>query len=158
MQQGNCDQSWNNKTPRNSWMQLGRCNTMRQTNMKNIRAVMCALPLMFAVSMPASAQQVSVSVGGELKPGVYGRIDIGTSPPPPVLYAKPVVITRPVVVPVRPVAPVYMHVPPGHAKKWSKHCHKYNACGTPVYFAKGPEYSGHPGKGKGKGRGRDKDD
>ena len=57
----------------------------------------------------------------------------------------------------RPVAvvPVYMHVPPGHAKNWSKHCHKYNACAQPVYFVKSAEYEPgykHPGRGKGKGR------
>jgi hypothetical protein len=29
-----------------------------------------------------------------------------------------------------------MHVPPGHAKNWSKHCSRYNACAYPVYFVK----------------------
>jgi hypothetical protein len=32
--------------------------------------------------------------------------------------------------------PLYLHVPPGHAKKWSKHCARYNACGQPVYFVR----------------------
>ena len=41
-----------------------------------------------------------------------------------VIYARPA--------PVRD--PVYLHVPPGHAKNWSKHCRKYNACDRPVYF------------------------
>ena len=27
-------------------------------------------------------------------------------------------------------------MPPGQAKKWSKHCGRYNACGRPVYFVK----------------------
>ena len=62
----------------------------------------------------------------------------------------------------RPVAvvPVYMHVPPGHAKNWSKHCHKYNACAQPVYFVKSAEYEPgykHPGRGKGKGKGKGRD-
>ena len=40
---------------------------------------------------------------------------------------------------VQPVAgvvvqPIYLHVPPGHAKNWRKHCAHYNACGQPVYF------------------------
>jgi len=95
----------------------------------------------------AHAANVSLSVGGEVAPGVYGRVDIGNAPPP-LVYPQPVIITRPAV-PVA-AAPVYMHVPPGHAKKWSKHCHKYNACGQPVYFVKSAEYeSGHQG-GKGK--------
>ncbi len=56
------------------------------------------------------------------------------------------------------MAPIYMHVPPGHARNWSKHCHKYNACERPVYFVKSAEYEPgyeHPGKGRGRGKGRD---
>ncbi len=30
--------------------------------------------------------------------------------------------------------PIYMRVPPGHAKRWKKHCRDYNACGERVYF------------------------
>jgi hypothetical protein len=30
--------------------------------------------------------------------------------------------------------PVYLRVPPGHAKNWAKHCARYGACGRPVYF------------------------
>ena len=109
---------------------------------------------------PALVQAADVSVGvsiqGEIQPGVYGRVDIGNRPPPPLLYPQPVVIVRqpqPVI-----VAPVYMHVPPGHARNWSKHCHKYNACARPVYFVKSAEYEPgyeHPGKGRGRGKGRD---
>jgi hypothetical protein len=42
--------------------------------------------------------------------------------------------------------PVYVHVPPGHARNWRRHCHRYNACGHPVYFVKSAEYE--PGYGK----------
>ena len=97
----------------------------------------------------AQAQYANVTITGEIRPGVYGRVVIGNAPPPPVVYTQPVVIVRE----PRPVEPVYLHVPPGHAKKWSKHCHKYNACNRPVYFVKSQEYE--PGyrhdKGKGKG-------
>ena len=55
---------------------------------------------------------VNATVGGELAPGVYGRINIGNAPPPPLLYAEPVIIQRPAV--VVPRAPIYMYVPPGH--------------------------------------------
>jgi hypothetical protein len=102
---------------------------------------------------------IHVSVGGEISPGVYGRVDFGNAAPPPVLYPQPVVIVRqpqPVV-----VQPLYLHVPPGHAKNWSKHCHRYDACARPVYFVRSAEYEprrehghGHD-KGHGKGRGRD---
>nr|WP_083438407.1 hypothetical protein [Caldimonas brevitalea] len=79
----------------------------------------------------AGATDVGVSVSVS-QPGLYGRIDIGHAPPPPVIYAQPVIIQRPRVAP----QPIYMHVPPGHAKNWGKHCRKYDACGTPVYFVK----------------------
>jgi len=110
---------------------------------------------------PAFAQDVRVTISGEVAPGVYGRVDIGGRPPPPVFYPQPVVIVRPAQ-PGPPLTPIYMHVPPGHAKNWSKHCKKYNACGHPVYFVKSAEYEPgykHPGKGAsksaGKGKGRD---
>lgn len=78
-------------------------------------------------------QLVSAQVGVSIKlgqPGFYGRIDIGDSPLPQLLYAEPIVI-EPMVV---GRSPIYLHVPPGHAKKWSKHCRAYDACGRPVYF------------------------
>ncbi|WP_418315910.1 hypothetical protein [Piscinibacter sakaiensis] len=86
----------------------------------------------FAAAVPAVASDVGVTIGFD-QPGVYGRIDIGRAPSPPVLvYPQPVVIAPSPVAVYR--QPIYLHVPPGHAKKWSKHCAKYNACGQPVYF------------------------
>ena len=81
--------------------------------------------------VPATAY---TTVQGALAPGVYGRIDIGNAPPPPLIYAQPIIIQR---APQRArQEPLYLHVPPGHAKKWSKHCAKYNACNRPVYFVR----------------------
>ncbi|MDP2109131.1 MAG: hypothetical protein Q8J67_08810 [Rhodocyclaceae bacterium] len=77
---------------------------------------------------------VSVSIG---QPGFYGRIDIGGYPQPQVIYRQPVIIERGPF--DRP--PIYLHVPPGHAKDWGKHCRKYNACGERVYFVKEDWYS-----------------
>ena len=106
---------------------------------------------LFAGAVHAADPEIRVTIHGEVKPGIYGRVDIGTAPPP-VLYPEPMVIVRE----PKPakVQPVYLHVPPGHAKNWSKHCHKYNACGTPVYFVKSSEYEP---KNKGKGKGKEKD-
>lgn len=70
---------------------------------------------------------VSVSIG---QPGFYGRIDIGNYPPPMVIYPQPMIVERRVV--DRP--PIYLRVPPGHAKHWSRHCREYNACGERVLF------------------------
>ena len=77
---------------------------------------------------------VSISVG---QPGFYGRLDIGGFPQPQVIYRQPIMVER---VPIsRP--PIYLRVPPGHAKKWSKHCHEYNACGERVYFVQDNWYN-----------------
>jgi hypothetical protein len=115
--------------------------------MRKMIAKTC-LALLGATPFLAGAADVGlrVIVSGEVAPGVYGRVDFGTAAPPPVLYAKPVVIAPP---PGPPARPVYLHVPPGHAKNWSKHCKHYNACGHPVYFVKSAEYEpGYKGKGK----------
>jgi hypothetical protein len=40
-----------------------------------------------------------------------------------------------------PPPPVYLHVPPGHAKNWRKYCRQYNACNRPVYFIRSAEYA-----------------
>jgi hypothetical protein len=117
----------------------------------------------------SSWSAVDVGVGVTIRqPGVYGRIEIGTNAPPPVIYRQPMVIAQPPVVVAQP--PMYLYVPPGHAKKWRKHCHKYDACGRQVYFVreewvqarydesrKGPPvYAGHEhGKGHGKGKHED---
>lgn len=88
------------------------------------------------VTTPALAADVGVSISiGQ--PGFYGRLDIGDYPQPQVIYRRPIVIEQ---VPMgRP--PIYLRVPPGHAKHWSKNCHKYNACGERVYFVKDDWYN-----------------
>lgn len=144
------------------------------------RAAICTMALAAAglagllVSPSTRAADVGVSISVS-QPGVYGRIDIGRFPAPDVIVAQPVIVQQPRVVVARP-QPVYLWVPPGHQKNWSKHCSRYNACGTPVYFVKEewyrthvssarPAYSPdhdddhHHGKGKdkhkGKGHGHD---
>jgi hypothetical protein len=106
---------------------------------------------MLISAAPALAQEVRVTASGEVAPGVYGRVDIGSGPRPRLVSPDPVVVVRR----ARAPAPVYLHVPPGHAKNWSKHCKKYDACSRPVYFVKSAEYEPgykHPGKGKGKNK------
>jgi hypothetical protein len=104
---------------------------------------------------PALAQDVRVTVSGEVAPGVYGRVDIGSGPRPRLVNAQPVVVVRQ----ARAPGPIYLHVPPGHARNWSKHCSKYNACSRPVYFVRSAEYEPgykHPGKGASKAAGKGK--
>ena len=117
--------------------------------LRHFLAAMLLTPLLIA---PATAQ-VSVSIG---QPGFYGRIDIGGYPAPALIFAEPMII-RPA-----PVAypPIYLRVPPGHAKKWRHYCGRYNACGRPVYFVQddwyrheyAPRYQERHGH-----RGRDRD-
>jgi hypothetical protein len=110
-----------------------------------MKAVLSALlPLLacLGIASPARAQNVSVGVTitGEVAPGVYGQVVLGNRPPPPVLYAQPVIATPVVVAQPVPVAPLYLHVPPGHAKHWRRHCQEYHACDRPVYFVRSAEY------------------
>ena len=37
--------------------------------------------------------------------------------------------------------PIYMRVPPGHAKNWKRHCREYNACGERVLFVQDNWYN-----------------
>ena len=94
--------------------------------------------LVAGASVPAFGADVNVQiiVPGDIRPGLYGRVELGAAPPPPLYRAEPVIIRRA----AAPPPPVYLHVPPGHAKNWRKHCHRYNACGQPVYFVKSAEY------------------
>lgn len=137
------------------------------------RLALAALLATAAATASAADVGVSISIG---QPGFYGQIDIGRAPPPVLVYPQPVII-QPVRV-AQPVQPIYLHVPPGHAKDWKKHCRKYNACARPVYFVKDdwydnvyvPHYAREHGRdddrrgkghgkdhGKGHGKGRDRD-
>jgi hypothetical protein len=99
------------------------------------------LPALALAASVAQAQvSVSATISGQVVPGVYGQVQIGGGPPPPVVYAQPVVAQPVVVAEPVPVQPIYLHVPPGHAKHWKEHCHEYNACNRPVYFVRSAEY------------------
>jgi hypothetical protein len=95
-----------------------------------------------AVGAPVRAQNISINavISGEVVPGVYGQVVLGNGPPPAVVYAQPVVAVPVAVAQPVAVQPIYLHVPPGHAKHWRQHCHEYNACNRPVYFVKSVEY------------------
>jgi hypothetical protein len=55
---------------------------------------------------------------------------LGGYPAPQLIYSQPTI--------VQPApyggAPMYVYAPPKHIKHWHKHCRRYGACGTPVYF------------------------
>ena len=95
-----------------------------------------------SIQAPSSAMaadlDLNVILSGEVRPGVYGQVQIGNAPRPVVVYEQP----RVVVVDRRYVneAPIYLHVPPGHARHWDRHCHDYHACSRRVYFVRSEEY------------------
>jgi len=97
-----------------------------------LRHFLAATLLASTFIVPASAQ-VSVSIG---QPGFYGRLDIGGFPPPPLLFAEPMII-RPARI---DYPPLYLRVPPGHSHDWRRYCGRYNACGRPVYFVQDDWY------------------
>jgi len=114
--------------------------------------------LLFAVLLAAAAAQasaadvaVSITVGD---PRFYGAIDVVGFPQPQLVYPEPIVI-QPAPAGVV-VQPIFVRVPPGHAKNWRKHCKKYGLCGRPVYFVQDawytqvyvPEYRAKKGKDK----------
>lgn len=95
----------------------------------------CLAAVLLVASSHAADVGLVVTVG---QPGYYGRLEIGSFPQPQLIYAQPVVI--------RPETsagyqPLYLRVPPGHAKNWREHCRKYDACGRPVYFVQDRWYN-----------------
>jgi hypothetical protein len=101
-----------------------------------MKSILIAVTI-FTAAIPAIAADVGVSINiGQ--PGFYGRIDIGSFPQPQLVYAQPMIIERQTRY-VEP--PIYLRVPPGHAKNWSKHCRSYNACGQRVYFVQDGWYN-----------------
>ncbi|WP_341237866.1 hypothetical protein [uncultured Limnobacter sp.] len=86
--------------------------------------------------MQAHAVNISIGVGGEVLPGVYGSVNIDNGRYPALVYGQPLIVTRP----SRILAPVYLHVPPGHLKKWGRYCGRYDACSRPVYFVRSRDY------------------
>ena len=98
--------------------------------MKSLFTLACAV---FVFGTAQAGTQVGVSIGIN-QPGMYGRIDIGGYPQPPLVYSQPVVIVpSPVAVYQRPV---YLYVPAEQQLNWGRYCRNFGACGQPVYFVR----------------------
>lgn len=116
---------------------------LRGTTVRRVRQL-AGTALTAIAGLTASAAWAGPNVGVSVEisqPGVYGRVDIGRFPQPQVVVAQPVIIAPQR---ARP-EPVYMWVPPGHRKKWSRYCGRYHACGVPVYFVRDQWYHDHVG-------------
>ena len=102
------------------------------------------LPLAIAAAllpMAAARADVGVSINFS-EPGVFGRVDIGQTPPPQVIAPQPVIVTPPPPQVAAP-EPIYMWVPHEHREHWERYCHEYHACGHPVYFVDHDWYQRH---------------
>jgi hypothetical protein len=95
-------------------------------------AIVTAAPLASADSADSAV------ISGAVTPGVYGRVDVANKPLPALVYEQPMFVERPDT--AGRVEPLYLHVPPEHARNWKKYCDKYQACDHPVYFVKSAEY------------------
>ncbi len=97
--------------------------------------------LLFAAALAAiAAPTLAADVGISLslgQPGFYGHVDIGDFPQPRLIYQQPRVMYRSAL----NRQPIYMHVPPSHAKNWRMHCREYDACNERVYFVQDNWYS-----------------
>lgn len=100
-------------------------------NSNRIRLALGAAAIGLGAAAAQSAMAQSVSI--DIRPGVYGRVNIG-QPLPPVAYVN----AQPVIVQQAPVAiqrqPIYLYVPPAHSANWARYCGRYNACAQPVVF------------------------
>ncbi len=140
-------------------------------NKKFIASLLLSLSALPGLPAMADDLGINVILEGEVAPGVYGRVELGNDSRPDIYYREPMIIVSDSK--YARSRPVYLHVPPGHAKNWGKHCSKYRACDRPVYFVRSAEYDEHysddhghdehkhekndrPGKGKGQGNGRGK--
>lgn len=97
--------------------------------------VIVAALLLGASALGQAQTNVSIDIG---QPGFYGRIEVGDFGRPPVVHTQPVIVER--YVRAAP-EPVYLRVPPGHMKHWSRHCGRYDACARQVYFVRDDWYT-----------------
>lgn len=140
-------------------------------NKKIIASLLLSLSALPGLPAMADDLGINVILEGEVAPGVYGRVELGNDSRPDIYYREPMIIVSDSK--YARSRPVYLHVPPGHAKNWGKHCSKYRACDRPVYFVRSAEYDEHysddhghdehkhekndrPDKGKGQGNGKGK--
>ena len=87
-----------------------------------------------ACAVPAFADVgVSIRIG---EPGFYGQLDVGDYGRPRLLFSQPMLIEHR----YRNLEPVYLRVPPEHARYWGKYCYRYDACARPVYFVRDDWY------------------
>lgn len=119
----------------------------------------------FLISLALLTSPLLVMAGADIgitinlgEPNYYGPLKQLNNLPPQVLFAQPVIIQR---APGMINEPLYLRVPPGHYKRWSRHCSAYNACNRPVFFVTETWYNNRyvpQYRGQGYAHGHDRDD
>ncbi len=99
------------------------------------------LGLSLVAGVQAADFDVSVRVGD---PRYYGQIALDDRYQPRVIDREPVIIHRS----RYHNTPIYLRVPPGHARQWSRYCGRYRACARPVLFVHDGWYVDHYRKPK----------
>jgi len=106
------------------------------------KVAVAAIAIGAVAPLAGAADKATVAaISGPVKPGVYGRVAMTSTPAaakPALVYSQPMMVDNPETTGV--IEPVYLHVPPEHAKNWKKNCAKYEACNKPVFFIKSAEY------------------
>lgn len=86
-----------------------------------------------AVASLSAGAQVSISIG---QPGFYGRVDLGSYAPAPLVYGPGVIASGG----YYSGAPVYLRVPLNHRRNWRRYCRIYGACAQQVFFVRDDWY------------------
>jgi hypothetical protein len=107
-------------------------NESHRPLLSSATAILFALLAAIAATPAMATDLRNVTTGGPLRPGIYGRIEVRGSTPPPVIYSLPVMVSQNSI-PAR-AQPIYLYVPPGQVRKWKDNCARWSACNQPVLF------------------------
>jgi len=83
-----------------------------------------------ALAILAASTAASAQISFTISDTGYGRITLGESVQPDVVYQEP----RTVYQTYQNYEPVYVRVPVQQQQNWSRYCASYNLCNRPVYF------------------------
>jgi hypothetical protein len=107
----------------------------RRSSRSSSTVALAAALLGILAAAPAMGSDLrNLTTGGPLRPGIYGRIEVRGSMPPPLIYSQPVLAGNGFV--AAGAKPVYLYVPPGQVRRWKENCGRWSACDQPVLFVR----------------------
>jgi hypothetical protein len=102
--------------------------------------------LLLVAAAQAQAAYLNETTGRPLRVGAYGRIQVRNAPPPPLISPHPVIAVKELGPPKG--EPLYLYVPAGQVRKWTRYCERYQACERPVFFVRMDDSPGKLGRWK----------